>query len=313
MKRALFAGALAFLPIAAHADALLGRSGQWSAVSGTVNGLAKCEVGSPVGDDLNQLGIEADLTHPNDLTVILVKPGSNYAAGSSQVVTFTFPWGPMTLMGVGNGDAISVKLNDTTAKPFVHGFTKPAMMTVTAFSDGVPWIVDLAGTTPAVTAMAKCTMDSGFNSLPYPFISAQQFAALQGQPNIPAMQPQNASPEINSKPAVAAGTLPPTDSSAMPVYQTDGSATETSMWQTAHMYWQHMTLAEKENCEAIPPGGAQPNSYSGLMICVENSPPKGSFLENQDWCRVAVSCHCLTLPKRAGEWVALISREATEL
>lgn len=187
-------------------SAQLASSGIWQTYGNANDGNPNCSISGY--SDAGTFLVVAELKIPSAIKLVLVPQKFNLHPGSSIGVLMTFPRGkPQHFVGQSQSGSIDLYLGQGELAPWLHEFTARDSMTVTFDgTDGPPWIFDLKGTTPTVTAMSDCTKTYGFTSLPAPFM--------------PALTPSRAPSTDESIPAVASEpTIPaPTKPAVAPAY-----------------------------------------------------------------------------------------------
>jgi hypothetical protein len=164
----------------AHAEPLA-TGGIWTAYGDVASATKSCGVQASLNAGIFRLSIASD--QPNILHLELSKQA--WAIPHKAVpIIFTFPDGTsFHLVGIGQGADMNFNVPNADIKSFLHQFTAEDTGSV-SFPEGreMPWTLQLAGTTPTVTAMAKCAEDGGI-VLPPPFTQQPIQMLSAGQPS----------------------------------------------------------------------------------------------------------------------------------
>jgi hypothetical protein len=210
---ALSMGLLLIRPTAARADQTLGTFGTWKVTSGTTQNQPSCNITWSTADDALTLILSANLSSPTTFSLYLWRSNWLFPPGSTQSVTLNFDGKPQVLSGNGINHTITVNLDATTFRPFLHGFTGGRSLSIAAPGDATPGLIGLEGTTAAVTELGQCTVADGFTQLPAPFAPATPATEAAAKASIQAASPstatQSASPpdpfgDVRAKPLAQA-------------------------------------------------------------------------------------------------------------
>ncbi len=191
-----------------------------------------CGLTGNVGD--GSLSMFASADRPGSVSLALRHPSWRLPAEGRVAVSFAFSDRvSMTFNGRTRGDTIEIALTDDL-RQWTHEFTAAAAAAVTFPGiGGSRWSLNLAGTTPATTAMAKCVEANASINVPPPFAPI----ALQPVPPSVAYQPPSVAPATTGGGDKFASINPesvrepiPTPSASASVRKVEPSETVLAKW-----------------------------------------------------------------------------------
>lgn len=230
---------LASVPFVADAQITkLAEAGVWQAAGGLEDGHQNCAIASVTGAPGSiMMFVEDDA--PGLVRLAFQKDGWAIPKEVRIPILIRFNDGfNVSVVGTGNGSAINVNFPSSVLKAWIHSFTSGRSMTVEFSGGNEPaWSLDLTGTTPVISAMAKCITDAAMTGLPPPFASGetpsaqptQPFAAKSGsatQPFVPTSPGYVPAPSVNM-PAPASSAF--TDRAEQPLAGVNRPAQEAAL------------------------------------------------------------------------------------